>query len=115
MEWKDYDDFERKYGSDSNLNNFALRQSMFYQMDVLGNLLKSGLADSETIYNTIGMGAVWTWSKFKSVLEENRRRYTGKDAFSGLEYLANEMLTMKMQRDPSYKIPETFARYISDK
>ena len=28
MEWKDYDDFEKKYGSDYNLDNYAKRMSV---------------------------------------------------------------------------------------
>ena len=40
MEWSDYDDFEKKYGSDVNLDNFAKRQSTFYLFDTLGNMLR---------------------------------------------------------------------------
>jgi len=61
----------------------------------------------------LGRNLPWTWAKFKSVLMENRRLYAGRDAFKDFEYLADEM--MKMQRDPSYKVPETFARYVTEK
>jgi len=115
MEWRDYDDFEKKYGSDNNLDNFALRQSMFYQLNSLGELLRSGLADGDTLFSTVGVGATWIWLKFKSVLEENRRRYSGKYALSGFEYLADEMMKIRRVKDPDYKIPETFARYVPDK
>ena len=68
------------------------------------------------MYNTTGIGASWTWVKFKSVLSENRRRYAcGKDVFTGFEYLASEMMKMKQLRDPLYKIPETFAKYLPNK
>ena len=112
MEWRDYEDFEKKYGSDYNLDNFAKRQSLFYQFDTLGHMLRKGLADRETLYNTTGIAASWTWTKFKSILSENRRRYAGRDVFTGFEYLAGEMMKMKHLRDPSYNIPEMFARYV---
>jgi integrase len=115
MEWDNYDDFEKKYGSDFNLDNFAKRQSTFYLFDTLGSLLKSGLADRDTLYTVTQVGVPWTWAKFKSVLMENRRLYAGRDAFKDFEYLADEMMKMKMQRDPSYKVPETFARYVTVK
>ena len=115
MSWSDYDDFENKYGSDNNLDNFAKRHVVWGQLDAVGNQMKAGLLDRETTYNVSGTGATFIWTKFKPVLEENRRRYTGKDTWAGLEYLAGEMLKMKLERDPSYKIPDTFWTYVSDK
>ena len=115
MKWSDYDDFERKYGSDSNLDNAAKRQAVFYFFEILGNQLRNGYVDRETIYNTTNIGVSWTWAKFKPVIEENRRRYSGEDAMKGFEYLAGEMLRMKVERDPSYRIPENFAEYVPDK
>ena len=88
---------------------------MFYQLNSLGELLRSGLADGDTLFSTVGVGATWTWLKFKSVLEENRRRYSGKYFLSGFEYLADEMMKIRRVKDPDYKIPETFTRYIPDK
>jgi hypothetical protein len=31
------------------------------------------------------------------------------------ELLAKEMLRIKLKKEPSYKIPETFLKYVSDK
>ena len=91
------------------------RQSLFYQFDTLGHMLRSGLADREILYRTTGIGASWTWAKFESVHMENRRRYAGKDVFTDFEYLASEMLKMKQQRDSLYKIPVTFAKHTQDR
>ena len=115
MKWENYDDFEKKYGSDVNMDNWAKRVSLFYTYDTLGNLLKSGLADVETLYSvgTI-ITAVWLWVKFKPIIEESRRRYSGKDGYAGFEYLATKMMEMKSRRDPLYKIPETGMAYVPD-
>jgi len=118
MKWSDYEDFERKYGTDTGEAgklNCAMRNVYWYSYDTLGRQLKAGLIDRETLYGAVGLGAAWMWAKFRQVLEENRRRYSGRDAFEGLEYLAGEMLRMKLERDPSYKIPEAFIQYVVEK
>jgi hypothetical protein len=64
-EWTDYDNFERRYGTEYNLDSSS-------------------------------------------------KRY-GRDYLVDLEYLAREMLRVKLQRDPQYKIPESFIKYVPDK
>jgi len=102
-----------KYGSDINMDSYAKRVSLFYTYDTLGNLLKSGLADVDTLYS-VGtvITAMWLWVKFKPIVEESRRRYSGRDGYAGFEYLATEM--MKSRRDPSYRIPEAGMAYVPD-
>jgi hypothetical protein len=51
MEWKDYDDFERNYGSDDNPENFNKRSIVWNTYDSLGILLLKGLADRDVLYN----------------------------------------------------------------
>ena len=78
-------------------------------------LLKSGLADREIIYSITTIQAPWTWAKFKPIFVERRKRYSGRDAQAGFEYLADEMMRLKLERDSGYKIPDTFAAYIPEK
>ena len=75
MEWKNYDNFEKKYGSDYNSDNFSKRMNLRHSYNSLGNLLRSGLADRDTLYNAGLRTTVWLWVKFKPIIEENRRRY----------------------------------------
>ena len=113
MEWKDYDDYEKKYGSDNNPEIFNKRSTVWGVFDSLGILLLKGLADKDILYNCQAVFAsAFLWSKYRLVLEENRRRYIGKDGYIGLEYLGREMLRTKQIRDPEYKIPESNWRYI---
>jgi hypothetical protein len=115
MQWSDYDDFEKKYGSDFNAENFAKRNHMWTQYDTIGNLLEAGILDRESVYRVLSFGASWLWAKFKPIIEENRKRYSGRDYMYGFEYLAGEMMKMKLERDPTYKVPETFAKYVPNK
>ena len=115
MSWKDYDDFERKYGTDANFENAVTRVNIWFTYDSLGHLLRKGLIDLETVYDSAGVFTLWTWDKFEPILDEHRRRYVGNDVYRGWEYLAGEVMKMKLKRDPSYKVPEMFAKYIPNK
>jgi len=115
MEWKNYEDFEKKYGSDNNLDNYSKRFFFFYNLEAIGQLLRDGLADADTLYGVIWNTTLSVWHKFLPTIEENRRRYSGKDAWSGFEYLVDEMMRIKKQRDPNYVLPLEFTKYIPDK
>jgi hypothetical protein len=112
MEWKDYDDFERKYGSDYNLDIYAKRMSVWETYNTLGMLVREKLVKPEVIYSLDNVTACFMWSKFKDVIAENRRRYGGKDTFSDFEFLNNELLRIKLSKDPSYRVPETLTKYV---
>jgi len=78
---------------------------IFATYDSLGMLLMKGLADKEMLYNSQPVySCIGLWHKFKDVLEVNRRLYSGADAWTGFEYLADEMLGMKMNRDSNFII-----------
>jgi len=115
MEWKDYDDFERKYGSDYNLDNYAKRMHFFYTFEAIGDLLRAGMADVETLYGVTMFTAIMIWQKFLPTLAENRRRYTGKDGWSGFEYLVNELIRIRNKRNPNLVSSETSIKYIPEK
>jgi hypothetical protein len=103
MEWEDYDDFERKYGSDVNNDNFIMRTSVWVVCDNLGNLLKIGMADKDVLYNSLAAyNAASVWHKFVDVLNMNRKLYSGSAAWSGFEYLANEVDKIRKQRNPEF-------------
>ena len=115
MEWKDYDDFERKYGSDYNLDNAAKRLNVWKTYNTLGMLVREKLIEPEVIYKIDGVNSCFLWSKFRDVIAEWVRRYGGEDMLSDFEFLNDELLRIKLSRDPSYRIPETLSRYVPSK
>jgi hypothetical protein len=116
MEWKDYDDFEKKYGSDNNLESCAYRLSSWRYFNGLGYMLKNNMVDAEVLYNHGGDGCIWMWAKFESIIRNMRKVYhTGDSWLWGFEYLADEMTRIAKMRDPSYFVPETFYRYVTEK
>ncbi|MCX6653761.1 MAG: hypothetical protein NTY03_01435 [Candidatus Bathyarchaeota archaeon] len=115
MEWSDYDDFEKKYGSDYNIDNLAKRMSVWKTYNTLGMLIREKLIEPEVIYAIDNVNSCFVWKQFKEVIAENRRRYGGKDNFSDFEFLNNEMLRIKSRMDPSYKVPDTGGKYVPEK
>jgi hypothetical protein len=115
MEWKDYDDFERKYGSDYNLDNYAKRFSVWYTYNTLGMLVREKLVEPEVLYKINNVNPCLMWSKFKDIIKEQKKRYSGGDALSDFEFLSNEIHRVALSRDPSFRIPETLTHYVPDK
>jgi len=115
MEWRDYDDFEKKYGSDFNVRAASQRFSVWLTFNKLGYMLSKGLVDAEDIYETGGLSCIFQWEKWEAIIRENRRRYNGVDYLSYFEYLAGEMNKVKLMKDPSYVFPKTGVKYVPDK
>ncbi|MCX6653605.1 MAG: hypothetical protein NTY03_00635 [Candidatus Bathyarchaeota archaeon] len=115
MEWKDYDDFERKYGSENNAEAASRRYATWNSYNEIGSMLRKGIVEADDLYDTGANGTIFVWAKYKPVVEEIRRRYLGQGYLTGFEYLAGEMLRVARKRDPSYSIPETLNKYLPDK
>ena len=115
MEWTDYSDFESKYGTENNLDSASVRISIWSTLNVLGELLREGLVDLNTLYNAIEFFTVLIWDKFEPVVKEHRRRYMSRDQWTGFEYLAGKMLAVMKEKDSEYKVPKTYDKYIPDK
>jgi hypothetical protein len=115
MEWKDYDDFERKYGSDYNVDNAAKRFCVWQTYNTLGMLVREKLVEPELLYPIVFPSVLNHWTKFKDVIKEGRKRYDGEDDLSDFEFLYNEIHRVALSRNPSYKTLETFTHYVPDK
>ncbi|MCX6653967.1 MAG: hypothetical protein NTY03_02470, partial [Candidatus Bathyarchaeota archaeon] len=90
MEWRDYDEYEKKYGSDEHPEIYAKRYASLYEFGGVGYLLKKGLIDRDTAYSLAETQGLWLWRKFESMVREQRVRYNTPESFSDLEYLAAE-------------------------
>jgi len=114
-EWKDYEDFERKYGSNTNLDSYSKRASLWLWFNGMGLLMQKKLIDPEMVYFTAGNQALWTWAKFEPIIKEICRGYNVSDSFEHFEYLVNEMRKISDRRGSQLAdIPETFATYVPE-
>ena len=114
MEWKDYDEFERKYGSDNNPDNYAKRNTLWGAYNMMGIALKRGLVDKDLLFETLGYGIIACWAKFEGILKEIRRRYNQPTASEKFEYLAEESYKWFKEKGYDIQVSDTFYRYIPD-
>jgi hypothetical protein len=104
MEWKDMEDFDRKYDSSVNIDNYAKRNAIFNTMDVLGYQYRKGMIDAGTLWSICNNGIPSTWAKFKPIIDANRRRgWYSQNQYENWEYLAHEMARVISERDSDFK------------
>ena len=114
MEWKDYDEFEKKYGSDNNPDNYAKRTCIWNQFNTLGYLVKKDLVAKEPLFELLGVIPYVYWSKFGDVIIEIRRRYNQPLFCQYFEYLAEESVKYMQDRGIDTTVPDTFYSYVPD-
>ena len=110
MEWDDYDDFEKKYGSDTN--PIAYAQWTF--SNNLGVMLKRNLVDEEMVYDSIGSSIIMMWDKFEPIIKEQRVRYMGPNFLEHFEYLIKRMKHIQEIKEIQWKPPTTSIKFIPD-
>ena len=113
-EWKDYEDFEKKYGSENNVEASAKRFAIWQEFNLIGLMLRKGLVEADDLFDMGMQGCIFLWEKYKPIIEEERKRYLGKNFLSDFEYLANRMLKVVQERDAAYMVPETLDKYVPD-
>ena len=114
MEWDDYDDFEKKYGSNTNPVGYAQRLSVWTTANNLGIMLKENLLDEKMVYNSIGSSIIMMWEKFKPIILEQRIRYSGPNFFEYFEYLADRMMKIQISRGIKWEPLSTTIQYVPD-
>jgi hypothetical protein len=112
MRWEDFEDFQKKYDSRVNPNNFALRLSYWNLCDSVGYQYRSGLIDIDTVYNVYGNWISLIWRKFEPVIKEYRKTDFSKGSYENFEYLANAITEMAIQKRGLEEVERFRARYI---
>ena len=90
MEWLDYDDFNQKYGPESNPDKYNDRVSIWRNMNLYGLLVEDGLIDISTYIRIIADQSPLFWNKFGKLIEEMRRVQDNPELYIGIEILARE-------------------------
>ena len=98
MEWKDYDDFEKKYGSDVNPDSYALRETMAGWLNKAGILLRYGMIDRELLYDYYGFVPIGLWNKYCEIIRIQREHYAIPELYRDWEYLYDEMVKIAAER-----------------
>lgn len=112
-EWTDYADFERKYGSDNNVLEYAKRSRIWASLDLVGLMVREGSVDIKTIF-PLRVYALFQWFKFKDVIEEQRKLYYTPTFMENWEYLTNEMIKYGEKIGDPWTPPTTLSKYVPD-
>ncbi|MCW4013820.1 MAG: hypothetical protein NWF07_12665 [Candidatus Bathyarchaeota archaeon] len=114
MEWTDYDDFEKKYGSNTNPVSYAQRYAQWTLANSIGVMLKQNLVDEMMVYDSIGSSIIMMWDKFEPIIMEQRTRYMGPNFLEHYEYLIKRMKKIQEIKGIQWKPPSTSIKYVTD-
>jgi hypothetical protein len=98
MEWKDYDDFLRKYDSSVNLESFAIRDVTATQYGLLGILVERGIINRDLMYDWTGENAIMDWTKYREIALAQRKEFNRPQIAANWEYLYGEMVKVAKAR-----------------
>jgi hypothetical protein len=89
MEFKDWDDFKKKYGRPSQA--FIDLDKVGWFFNGLGFLVHRRFADTKQVDELFGYGVIFVWEKMKPAVEGWRNELNIPKSYAWLEYLYNEM------------------------
>ena len=92
MEWKDIEDFYRKYGLTTNPDIHAFRTRLFELLNILGTYVRNDLIGIELVNEAIGGGILRMWPKFRDVIEYERTHIYTSNYMRDMAYLYEETL-----------------------
>jgi hypothetical protein len=108
MEWKDYDDFEKKYGADANPESLLVREFMIGWFNKTGLLLRYGMIDRMLLYDFLGPDYITLWNKYGEIIRTQRELYSWPEFARDWEYLYNEMVKIATGRGVDTKRMDEF-------
>jgi hypothetical protein len=89
--WRDFGDFDAKYGEISNSVATGKMNAALGYWNGVGVLVQKSLIDSQLIYDMKRFHVIELWDKFSPVILEWRRRYSAPQIYVSLEYLVGEL------------------------
>ena len=102
--WEDYDDFEKKYGSDNNPDFASVRFTSWNYYEGIGVLLRKGMIELDLTYRLLGVYTLMHWFKWETIIKKMRRSFVGSDFLENFEYLADEMIRMRKKDNKSMPV-----------
>jgi hypothetical protein len=103
MQWRDWDDYVKRYDSSVNRENFGKRVAFWNTCESIGYQYRTGAVDLETVYNVCGAYVIQSWAKFKPIVERYREWEWAKDTYSNWERLADALEKLQGERDRDFK------------
>ncbi len=95
FEYRGFEDFEKRYGPDTNPEFFYGYTSIGNYLEGLGVLVNRGIMDITLVNDMMGSYAVWWWRKMEPYIKEDRSRSNAPDLLVWAEFLVNEMIKVR--------------------
>ena len=94
LEWefKDYDDFQRKYGKEANPEAYSKWIYFINLYESLGPIVREGYLDIHMVALLMSGGIKAFWEMSKPIVMENRKRYNWPRWAIEFEYLYNSLI-----------------------
>jgi len=102
MHWSDFEDFKKKYDSETNPEYTAKRNAILGRYDLLGRQYRNGIISLDDIGTASGFTMVLIWLKFKPIIEGYRGTEWHKDNMSDFEFVAEAMLKKLSDSNPDF-------------
>jgi hypothetical protein len=97
LKWSDPDDFWRKYGAETNLEEYSKIASAGNYFKGIGVLLKKRLIDRMFIYDLLSSPLKVYWERMGPVILERRRVTSNPNLFAFVDYLYDEMVKVDVE------------------
>ena len=94
-EWKDYNDFDAKYG----VAGWAKFFSYMSQLEGIAFLVINGFLDPNHVYDLQYNSIIGLWEKFLPLTLESREIWSNPQSWSKVEYLYDEMRRIEGERE----------------
>jgi len=101
LKWEDYDDFIEKYGPETDIETYAMIQTVWNEMNGIGYLVYRGVIDLESVYDYGGGRPTAMYRKYKPIFEERARR-RGRNRFVWWDYLYDEMRKLSDKKGDNF-------------
>jgi len=97
LKWSDPEDFWRKYGAETNIDEYSRIASAGNYFKGIGVLLKKGLIDRMFIYDLLSSPLKVYWERMGPVILERRRVTSNPNLFAFVDYLYDEMVKVDVE------------------
>ena len=97
-EWKDYDDFNEKYGPNNNPEDYASFLVLITYFEGVGVLVKRGLINADFVDDLLSGLIIRLWEKYETYIISLREIRQWPQFAEYVEYLYNEMIRIRAKK-----------------
>jgi len=90
-QFKDYEEFFKKYGPDVNPDGHAIFDMNCSYYEGIGVLVRRGVISPDLVYDLMYGSIIYFWERFLPIFLGLRERFSSPIIFGDVEFLYNEM------------------------